>query len=267
MLSALCHRHGCAADLLPAHTNTGSRPCSSWPNLCTRTHAHARSFAGVCPQPTPPGRSSPFSLSPFPCLVHAINFVSLPWPSHRRSARTHTHATEGPSPLLHLSVTVLDVPLCRHREPQRTGARVSVEPSTPISNLLATLTLNTASPKFAHHALVSVSSLCTCRRFRVAPASRSPTFARMRTHTPEGSSPSALPVQPHRYPCAPSRSIFARIHVIPTGAAQEFASMSPISPRSGAAANPDASAHVVPQSHQTRGRTILAALIPITSRP
>jgi hypothetical protein len=51
----------CAADLLPAHTNTGSRPCPSWPNLCTRTHAHARSFAGVCPQPTPPGRSSPFS--------------------------------------------------------------------------------------------------------------------------------------------------------------------------------------------------------------
>jgi hypothetical protein len=95
MLSALCHRHGCAADLLP---NIGSRPCSSWPNLCTRTHAHARSFAGICPQATPPGRSSSFSLSLFPCLVQAINFVSLPWPSRRRSARTHTHATEGPSP-------------------------------------------------------------------------------------------------------------------------------------------------------------------------
>jgi hypothetical protein len=57
---------------------------------CMRTHTHARSFTGVCPQPTPPGRSSPFSLSLFPCLVHAINFVSLPWPSRRRSARTRT---------------------------------------------------------------------------------------------------------------------------------------------------------------------------------
>jgi hypothetical protein len=149
MLLALRHRHGCAADLLPAHTNTGSRPCPSRLNLCTRTHAHARSFAGVYPQPTPPGRSSPFSFSLFLCLVHAINFVSLPWPSRRRSARTHTHATEGPSPLLHLSVTVFDVPPCRRREPQRTGARVSVEPSTPGSNLSATSTLNTASPKSA----------------------------------------------------------------------------------------------------------------------
>jgi hypothetical protein len=67
-------------------------------NLCTRTHAHVRLFTGVCPQPTPPGRSSPFSLSLFPCPVHAINFVSLPWPCRRRSAHTRTHATEGPSP-------------------------------------------------------------------------------------------------------------------------------------------------------------------------
>jgi hypothetical protein len=98
MLSALCHRHSCAADLLPAHTNTGSRSCPSWPNLCTRTHAHARSFAGVCPQPTPPGRSSSFSLSLFPCLVHAIIFVSPPWPCRRRSAHTQTLATEGRAP-------------------------------------------------------------------------------------------------------------------------------------------------------------------------
>jgi hypothetical protein len=73
-----------------------------------------------------------------------------------------------------------------------------------------------------------------------------PMSAQMRTHTPEGSSPSALPVQPHTYPCAHSRSISARIHVILTGAAQEFASVSPISPRSAAAANPNASAHVCP---------------------
>jgi hypothetical protein len=199
MLSALCHRHGCAADLFPAHTNTGSRPCPPWPNLCTRTHAHARSFAGVGPQPTPPGRSSSFSLSLFPCLVHAIIFVSLPWSCRRRSARTRTHATEGPSPLLHLSVNVLDVPPCRRRKPQRTGARVSVEPSTPSSNLSATSTLNTASPKSTRCALVSVSSPCMHRRFRVAPVARPPTFAQVRTYTPEGSNPSALLDQPRTH--------------------------------------------------------------------
>jgi hypothetical protein len=48
MLSAFCNRHGCAADVLPAHTTTGPRPCSSWTNLCTRTHTHARSFVDVC---------------------------------------------------------------------------------------------------------------------------------------------------------------------------------------------------------------------------
>jgi hypothetical protein len=48
MLSALRHRHGCAADVFPAHTTTGLRPCSSWSNLCTRTHTHASSFVGVC---------------------------------------------------------------------------------------------------------------------------------------------------------------------------------------------------------------------------
>jgi hypothetical protein len=115
-----------------------------------------------------------------------------------------------------------------------------------VRTFLATLTLNTASPKSARRALVSVSSPCTRRRFRVTPVARPPTFAQMRTHTPEGSNPSALPVQPHTYPCAPSRSISARIRVILTGAAQEFASMSPISPLSAAATNPNASAHVCP---------------------
>jgi hypothetical protein len=89
-----------------------------------------------------------------------------------------------------------------------------------------------------------VSSPCMRRQFRVSPVARPPTFAQMRTHTLEGSNPSALPVQPHTYPCAHSRSISARIRVIPTGTAQEFVSVSPISPRSAAAANPNASAHV-----------------------
>jgi hypothetical protein len=149
MLSALCHRHGCAADLLPAHTNAGSRPCSSWPNLCTRTHAHARSFAGVGP---PTNAAGPF---------FAVFLFSVPLPSARRQVRvaamavpsafgTHTNTrNRGAEPLLHLSVTVLDVPPCRCREPQRTGARVFIGPSTPSSNLSATSTLNTASPKSA----------------------------------------------------------------------------------------------------------------------
>jgi hypothetical protein len=181
---------------------------------------------------------------------------------------THTNTrNRGAEPLFYLSVTMLDVPPCRRREPQRTGARVSVEPSTPSSNLSATSTLNTASPKFAHRALVSVSSSCTCHRFCVAPVATPPTFAQMQTRTLEESNPSALPVQPHTYPCVHSLSISARIRVIPTGTAQDFVSVSPISQRSAASANPNASAHVVPRSHQMRGRTILAALILITSRP
>jgi hypothetical protein len=53
---------------------------------------------------------------------------------------THTNAlNRGAEPLLHLSVTVFDIPPCRHREPQRTGARVPVEPSTPSSNLFGRL--------------------------------------------------------------------------------------------------------------------------------
>jgi hypothetical protein len=48
---------------------------------------------------------------------------------------THTNAgNRGAEPLLHLSVTMLDIPSCRRREPQRAGARVSVDPSTPSSN-------------------------------------------------------------------------------------------------------------------------------------
>jgi hypothetical protein len=35
MSSALCRRHGCAADVLPAHTTTGPKPCFSWTNSRT----------------------------------------------------------------------------------------------------------------------------------------------------------------------------------------------------------------------------------------
>jgi hypothetical protein len=52
----------------------------------------------------------------------------------------HTNTgNRGAEPLLDLSVTMLDILPCRHREPVRTGARVSVEPSTPSSNLFGHL--------------------------------------------------------------------------------------------------------------------------------
>jgi hypothetical protein len=76
------------------------------------------------------------------------------------------------------------------------------------------------------------------------PVATPPTFAQMQTRAPEESNPSALPVQPHTYPCAHSRSISTRIRVIPTGTAPEFVSVSPLSQRSAAAANPNTLAHV-----------------------
>jgi hypothetical protein len=139
MLSALCHRHGCAAEILPAHTTTGSRPYFSWPNLCTCTHAHASSFAGVCP---PTNTAGPFlAIFPFfvpmPSVCHRFRVAAMAAPS---VFGTHTNAgNRGARPLLHLSVTMLDIPSCRHREPLRTGARVSVKPSTPSSNLFGRL--------------------------------------------------------------------------------------------------------------------------------
>jgi hypothetical protein len=139
----LCHR---------PFTRTHQHRVEALSFLAEPVHARSCTLEVVRRRMSPTNAAGPFlavSLSLFPCLVRAINFVSLPWPSRRRSARTHTHATEGSSPLLHLSVTVLDIPPCRHREPLPTGARVSVEPSTPSSNLSATSTLNTASPKSA----------------------------------------------------------------------------------------------------------------------
>jgi hypothetical protein len=68
-------------------------------NFTVRSDARAREDVRWCMSPT--NTAGPFlavPLSLFPCLVHAINFVSLPWPCRRRSARTQTHATEGPSP-------------------------------------------------------------------------------------------------------------------------------------------------------------------------
>jgi hypothetical protein len=88
----------------------------------------------------------PFSV-PLPSARHQFRVAAMAVPS---AFGTHTNAcNQGAEPLLHLSVTLLDVPPCRRREPQRTGARVSVEPSTPSSNLSATSTLNTAPPKSA----------------------------------------------------------------------------------------------------------------------
>jgi hypothetical protein len=77
----------------------------------------------------------PFSV-PLPSARHQFCVAAMAEPS---AFSTHTNtATEGPSPLLHLSVTVLDVPPCHHREPQRTGTRLfpeaircEVEPSWP----------------------------------------------------------------------------------------------------------------------------------------
>jgi hypothetical protein len=84
-----------------------------------------------------------------PFLAVPPFFVPLPSARHQfRVAATaaplvfgtHTNAhNRGAEPLLHLSVTMLDVPPCHYREPQRTGARVSVEPSTPSSNLFGRL--------------------------------------------------------------------------------------------------------------------------------
>jgi hypothetical protein len=77
-------------------------------------------------------RRFPFSVS-LPSARHQFRAAAMVVPS---AFGTHTYArNRGAEPLLHLSVTVLDVPPCRRREPQRTGARVSVGPLTPSSNL------------------------------------------------------------------------------------------------------------------------------------
>jgi hypothetical protein len=117
--------------------------------LAEPVHAHSRTRDVVRRRMSPTNAAGPFLAVflfsvPLPSARHPFCVAAMAAPS-----AFGTHTTEGPSPLLHLSVTVLDVPLCRRREPQRTGARVSVEPSTPSSNLSATSTLNTASPKSA----------------------------------------------------------------------------------------------------------------------
>jgi hypothetical protein len=74
---------------------------------------------------------------PLPSACHQFRVAAMAAPS---LFGTHTNAgNRGAEPLLHLSVTVLDIPPCRHREPLHTGARVSVEPSTPSSNLFGRL--------------------------------------------------------------------------------------------------------------------------------
>jgi hypothetical protein len=199
-LSCAYCRHGAIATAVPPTYCPHTPPPGRGPVLpgqtCTHAHTHPR---GRSPAYVPNQRRwavphrSPFFV-PLPSARHQFRVAAMAVPS---AFGTHTNTrNRGAEPLLHLSVTALDVPPCRRRKPQCTGARVSVEPSTPSSNLSATLNLNTASPKSARCALVSVSSPCTRRRFCVAPVARPPTFAQMRTHTPEGSNPSALLVQP-----------------------------------------------------------------------
>jgi hypothetical protein len=134
---------------------------------------------------------SPFFV-PLPSARHQFLVAAMAVPS---AFDTHTNACNGGvKPLLHLSVTVSDTPSCRRREPQRTGARVSVEPSTPSSNPFGHL-----DPE---HRVAQICSLCSClcvvtvHAFRVTAVATPLTSAQMQTHTPEGSNPSALPVQP-----------------------------------------------------------------------
>jgi hypothetical protein len=120
-----------------ARANAGPKPCFSLPNLCVRTHMHAISYA-VAPNhrrwAVP--RRSPFSV-PLPSARHQFHVAAMAAPS---AFGTHTNArNRGAEPLLHLSVTMLDIPPCRRREPQRTGTCVFVEQSTPGSNLFGHL--------------------------------------------------------------------------------------------------------------------------------
>jgi hypothetical protein len=120
--------------------------------LVEPVHAHSRTREVVRRRMSPTNAAGPFlAVFPFsvplPSARHQFCVAAMAEPS---AFGTHTYArNRGAEPLLHLSVTVLDVPSCRRREPQCTGARVSVEPSTPSSNLSATSILNTASPKSA----------------------------------------------------------------------------------------------------------------------
>jgi hypothetical protein len=99
ILSALCHRHGCAADL----TRTHQHRVEALSFLAEPVHAHSRTREVDRRRMSPSNAAGPFLVVfPFsvlvPCLVHAINFVLLPWSCLWRLSRTHTHATEGPSP-------------------------------------------------------------------------------------------------------------------------------------------------------------------------
>jgi hypothetical protein len=110
--------------------------------LAEPVHTHSRTHEVVRRRMSPTNAAGPFlAVFPFsvplPSARHHFRVAAMAVPS---AFGTHTNArNQGPEPLLHLSVTVLDVPPCRRHEPQRTGARVSVEPSTPSSNLFGRL--------------------------------------------------------------------------------------------------------------------------------
>jgi hypothetical protein len=151
--------------------------------------------------------------------VHAINFVSLPWPRRRCSAHTRTHTTEVSSPCF---TYLSPCSTFRRAVTANPYAPAHVCPSShrpQVRTFLATLTLNTASPKSARCAHVSVLSPCTRHRFCVAPVARPPTFAPMRTHTLQRVEPLCSPCPIHvRTParvrlCLPSQtSAHARTH-------------------------------------------------------
>jgi hypothetical protein len=151
-LCTCCWRCAIATAVPPTFTSTSQHRVEALSFLAEPVHARSRTREVVRRRMSPTNAAGPFL---------AVFLFSVPLPSARRQFRvaaiaepsaigTHTYAcNRGAEPLLHLSVTVFDVPPCRRREPQRTGARVPVEPSTPSSNLSATSTLNTASPKSA----------------------------------------------------------------------------------------------------------------------
>jgi hypothetical protein len=69
--------------------------------LVEPVHAHSHAHEVVRLHLCLTSAAGPFltiPLSFFPCLVHAISFVSPPWSRRRCSARTRMQATEGPGP-------------------------------------------------------------------------------------------------------------------------------------------------------------------------
>jgi hypothetical protein len=100
-LCTCCWRCAIATAVPPTFTSTSQHRVEALSFLAEPVHAHSRTREVDRRRMSPTNAAGPFlAVLPVlvPCLVHAINFVSLPRPSRRRSARTHTHTTERPSP-------------------------------------------------------------------------------------------------------------------------------------------------------------------------